>query len=140
MGDYGLVGHKRKVERGETFAEILGVVTASGGPGAEVAWCQPVLDGEFTDEAGVLWELRGDDSPPWKRVEKLLRDPRVRVLHFYGGETRDVLPEERESFAAEIGPYLTGKKGPTRDDYTDYCAGEFKDGQGNLLLTVEQSC
>ncbi|GAA0950618.1 hypothetical protein GCM10009554_50820 [Kribbella koreensis] len=136
------MGHKRRGERGKSFAAILAEVEASGGPGeSAVAWSQPVLDGEFTDEHGVWWQLRGGDAlMPWKRVQQLLGDPEVRVLRVYANEARDVLPEERESFAAEIRPYLTDTVVRTAGDYTDFLAGEFKDEHHNHLLVVEESC
>ena len=137
-----MVGHRRKGERGKSFAAIFAEVEASGSGPSEpaVAWRQPLVDGEFTDEVGVWWQLRGDGSIPWKRVEQLLKDPQVRVLRFYLNEARDVLPEERESFSAEIRPYLTDKIVRTAGDFTDFFAGEFKDEHHNHLLLVEQSC
>jgi hypothetical protein len=136
-----VVGHKRKGERGKSFAGIVAEVEASGGGGGPVvAWSQPVVDGEFTDEHGVRWELRGDGSIAWKRLEQLLKDPEVRVLRFYGNAVRDVPLGERESFSAEIRPYLTGKVFREAGDMTDFLAGEFTDGQHNHLLVVEQSC
>ncbi|MFI5711177.1 hypothetical protein [Kribbella sp. NPDC051620] len=137
------MGHKRRGERGKSFAAIFAEAEASGSGPSEpsVAWSQPVVDGEFTDEHGVWWQLRGgDELMPWKRVQQLLRDPEVRVLRFYANEARDVLPEERESFAAEIKPYLTSEIVRPAGDCTDFLAGEFKDEHHNHLLVVEQSC
>ncbi|WP_328330367.1 hypothetical protein OHA70_08550 [Kribbella sp. NBC_00382] len=135
------MGHKRKAEHGKSFAAIVAEVEASRGAGGPVvAWSQPVVDGEFTDEGGVRWQLRGDGSMPWKRVEQLLKDPEVRVLRVYANEASDVLPADRESFSAEIKPYLTGKVLREAGDWTDFLAGEFKDEQHNHLLVVEQSC
>jgi hypothetical protein len=141
VGHAGLVGHKRKAEHGKSFAAIVAEVEASGGGGGPViAWGQPVVDGEFTDEGGVRWQLRGDGSMPWKRVEQLLKDPEVRVLRVYANEASDVLPADRERFSAEIKPYLTGKVVREAGDWTDFLAGEFKDEQHHHLLVVEQSC
>jgi hypothetical protein len=140
VGDDEEMGNKRKAERGETFAAIVAALGPSGEGEPAFVWRQPIADGEFTDEAGVWWGLRGDGSLPWKRVEQLLKDPEVRVLRFYANAASDVLPADRESFSTEIRPYLTGKIVREAGDFTDFFAGEFKDEQHHHLLVVEESC
>ncbi|MEV8376414.1 hypothetical protein AB0P21_26970 [Kribbella sp. NPDC056861] len=135
------MGRKRKAERSETFADIVEEVTAatSGPAGPPIVWCQPIEDGEYVDEADIRWELRGGELP-WKRIERLFRDPHVRVLRAYQDEIRDVAVEDRARFAAMIRPYLDGTLSREVGDFTDFEVGEFKDDQHRSLLFVEVSC
>ena len=134
------MGRKRRSDRHETFAGMVDeVATANPEPaGQPIEWYQPVRSGEYTDESGVLCHMRGGELP-WKRVERLIHDPQVRVLHADQNEIRDVSPEHREEFMAMIRPYLDGKS-ITADDYTDFRAGEFKDDHRRSLLVVEETC
>jgi hypothetical protein len=134
------MGRKRKSDRDETFADMVDeVVTANPEPaGQPIEWYQPVRSGEYMDESGVRWRMRGGELP-WKRIERLIHDPRVRVLHADQNEIRDVSTEQGEEFMAMIRPYLNGKS-VAADDYTDFRAGEFKDDQGRSLLMVEEAC
>jgi hypothetical protein len=134
------MGRKRKSDRDKTFAGMVDeVVTANPEPGGQpIEWYQPVRSGEYMDESGVRWQMRGGELP-WKRIERLIHDPRVRVLHADQNKIRDVSTEHREEFLATIRPYLNGKS-VAADDYTDFRAGEFKDDQGRSLLVVEETC
>lgn len=100
-------------------------------------WMSPIGDGEFVDGAGVRWRLRGGGAPV-RRVEKLVRDPLVTVVHVYADEATEVSVEERAEFLAKIRPYLKGEQ--DSGDYTDFVAGEFKDAAGRKLVVVEESC
>jgi hypothetical protein len=135
------MGRNRKRDRHETFAGMVDeVVTADPEPAEpSIDWHQPIRSGGYTDETGARWQLRGGDLP-WKRIERLIDDPQVRVLHAYANEIHDVDPEHRDSFTARIRPYLDGKRSASEDDYTDYQAGEFKDDQRRSLLVVEETC
>jgi hypothetical protein len=135
------MGRNRKADRPETFARVVDeVVTANPEPaGPPIDWYQPVTSGEYTDETGARWQLRGRELA-WKRIERLIHDPRVRVLHAYQNEIHDVTLEHRDEFMAMIRPYLDGKRGAAMDDYTDFLAGEFKNDQRRSLLVVEETC
>lgn len=102
-------------------------------------WHQPIRSGEYTDDTGARWQLRGGDLS-WKSVERLIRDPQVRVLHTYLNEGRDVTLEHRDSFTAMIRPYLDGKQGDAVNDHTDFRAAEFLDERRRSLLIVEETC
>jgi hypothetical protein len=115
------------------------IVTANPEPaGQPIGWYQPLRSGQYTDESGVHWQMRGGELS-WKRIERLIHDPQVRVLHVDQNEIRDVNPEHREGFMAMIRPYLDGER-VIADDYTDFRAGEFKDDQRRSLLVVEEMC
>jgi hypothetical protein len=129
MGDDCWMGKKR-----ETFAEIL--AAAPEPLGQKIEYLQPIRSGEYTDEAGVLWRMRGGERS-WARIARLIRDPRVRVVHVYLNEVREVAPEDRESLLSTIRPYVDG---PAPDDHTDFTAAEFKDGNHNSMVLVEETC
>lgn len=135
------MGRKRKADGHETFARMVDeVVTANPEPaGPPIDWYQLLISGEYTDETGARWQLRGGDLP-WKRIERLIHDPQVRVLHAYANEIHDVTLEHRDRFTAMIRPYLGGKRRAAVDDYTDFQAGEFRDDQRRSLLVVEETC
>jgi hypothetical protein len=135
------MGRNRKHDHHEAFAGMVDeVVTANPEPAAPpMDWYQPIRSGEYTDETGARWQLRGGDLP-WKRIERLIDDPQVRVLHAYANEIRDVTLDRRDRFMAVIRPYLDGKRGASVDDHADFQAGEFKDDQRRSLLVVEETC
>jgi hypothetical protein len=118
----------------ETFAEIL--AAAPEPRGQEVEYLQPISSGEYTDEAGVLWQLRGGELS-WVRIARLIRDPQVHVVHVYLNDIREVVPEARESFLAKIRPYVDG---PAPDDHTDFSVAEFKDDEHRSMILVEETC
>ena len=135
------MGRNRKADRNETFADMVGeVVTANPEPaGTPIDWYQPIGSGEYTDETGARWQLRRGDLP-WKRIDRLIHDPQVRILHAYQNEIHDVPLEHRDTFTATIRPYLDSKRAAAMDDYTDFRAGEFTDDQHRSLLVVEETC
>lgn len=125
---------RRKQE--ETFAEMQARLPEKV-ISEELVWLSPIGAGEYVDEGGVRWTLRGG-TPPVRRVEKLLVDPLVTVIHVYVDAIREVSFEERAEFLAKIRPYLKGEQ--TTDDHTDFEAGEFTNGSGQSLVVVEEFC
>lgn len=124
----------------ESFAGVVDEVAAANPApaGQPVEWCQVIGAGEYADEAGVCWRIRGGELS-WKRIERLARDPEVRVVHVYQNEIRDVPPEGRPGLLGMIRPYLVGTR-RRAGDHTDFRAGEFKDDLRRSLLVVEESC
>ncbi|GAA2760084.1 hypothetical protein [Actinopolymorpha rutila] len=135
------MGRKKTADRRLTFAEVVeAVVAADPGPHAEwIPFRSALEDGEYTDERGVQWHLRRGELKV-SRVEHLMRDPHVRVLHCQGSDVRDVPMGEREALLVTIRPYLKGVKRPSPGDYTDYFLGEFKDDNHRSLLIIEEQC
>src|SRR5215207_3930846 len=131
----GGMGHKRKSEQRETFADIVeDAVAASPEPGGQpVEFYQPISSGEYTDESGVRWRMRRGELP-WTRVEHLIHDPQVRVLHAYLDDIHDVALDHREGFLAMIRPYAKGGRVPAPGDHTDFRAAEFKDDRHRSIL------
>ncbi|WP_157181271.1 hypothetical protein [Actinopolymorpha alba] len=139
--DNGRVRRRKKVGRHATITESVESAEAAdaGTCGAWVAFASPLAEREFVDEDGVRWQLRrGTLKVP--RLEQLLRDPYVRVLHQQGTDLREVPVEDRAAFLALIRPYLKGVRGPSAHDLTDFVIGEFKDDGHRSLLFIEEHC
>jgi hypothetical protein len=136
------VGHKRKPAEHHTFAEIVEDVTAANpdpGPGGFVSMSTPISDGEYTDKHGVRWQLRGGELR-WPRIQHLLLDHQVRVLHVYWDDIREVPDDNRADFLAVVRPYLKGTPDRPPGDFTDYVATEFKDDHHRSLPVIEEHC
>lgn len=135
------MGHKRTSGKQESFVEIVEAVAAAdpGPQGEPVELVRPLKSGEYSDDLGVRWRRRGDQLP-WKRVQHLLRDPQVQVLHIDFDDVRLVDAEQREEFLAMIRPYLKGGSLPESAGASDFRAGEFKDSGHRSMLIVEEYC
>ncbi|MGW5364079.1 hypothetical protein [Actinopolymorpha pittospori] len=135
------MGRRKRADRQATFAEIVETaVAADPGPhGEPLVFPCPLGDGHYEDGHGVQWRLRGG-ALKVSRVEHLMRDPSVRVLHQYLSEIRDVPLADRPALMTKIRPYLKGAEEPSPGDRTDFCVGEFKDDQHRSLLIIEDRC
>lgn len=136
------MGHKRKVHNHETFAEIVEGVTAANPDTTKSRFdpiYSPINEGEYTDKYGVRWQLRGGELR-WARIQHLILDHRVAVLHAYDGELHEIADDDRADFLSAVRPYLKGVHIPPPGDYTDYIAAEFKDDQHRSLLVIEEFC
>ena len=137
------MGHKRKTEQQQAFADVVEEVRGSAGGGGEpVEVWSPIRDRRLVDldESGVLWRMRGGDLR-WSRLERLVRDPAVPVLHVYLDEVKEVPTAERENLVATIRPYLEpAGDGRAPGDHTEFVAAEFKAGDQRSLVVVEESC
>jgi hypothetical protein len=137
----GCMGRRRDRDQREAFAEVVAeTVGALPGSGEPMEIRSPIRDREFVDEGGTRWQLRGGELR-WNRVERLIRDPQVPVLHVYLDEVSEVPGAERENVLARIRPYLkSAGDGSTRSDHTDFVAAEFKDAGHRSMLVIEESC
>jgi hypothetical protein len=134
---------KRKPGHVQSFAATVRQVRATaeaGGHADVVPWPNPLREGEWTDREGVVWLRRRDREPDTKRIEHLLQDPETRVLLVYGPEPSEIPFAERKAFWDAARPYVLGKVRRSKDDYTDFCFGEFRDEQNRDLLIVQQYC
>ncbi|MDX6236898.1 MAG: hypothetical protein QOG10_1713 [Kribbellaceae bacterium] len=132
------MGQKRKRTDGETFAETVADLGEPASSRSELI-SSPIRDREYLDPDGVRWRKRGG-IPTVTRVEHLIRDRHVRVLHLYLSDVRDVSAEDRDEFLSKIRPYLKGSRTASPQDYSDFVAAEFKDDQQRSMLVVEESC
>ncbi|MGW5190746.1 hypothetical protein ACWEOO_15960 [Kribbella sp. NPDC004138] len=134
------MGHKRKTEQ-QAVADVVQEVRGSAGGGGEAVevW-SPIRDRWLVDESGVLWRMRGGDLR-WSRLEHLVRDPAVPVLHVYLDEVKEVPTAERVNLVATIRPYLkTSGDGRAPGDHTEFVAAEFKADDQRSLVVVEEYC
>jgi hypothetical protein len=136
------MGHKRNREQHKAFAEVVeetaGASPDSDGEPMEIR--SPIRDREFVDEDGRRWELRGGELR-WGRLERMMRDVRVPVLHVYLDEVNEVPAAEREKVLARIRPYLkSAGGGAAPGDHTDFVAAEFKGEGHRSMLVIEESC
>jgi hypothetical protein len=132
------MGHRRKPTEGETFAKIISNPGEPPLSGSEL-FSSPIREGEYLDPDGVRWRKRGG-LPKVTRVEHLIRDRQIRVLHIYLSDVREVWAEDRDDFLSKIRPYLKGSRTFSPQDYSDFVAAEFKDDQQRSMLIVEESC
>ena len=103
----------------------------------------PINDGEWTDESGRRWRLRGDGQPiPAKRVLHLLSSEQIRVLlrSTSDWELRDVDPAERADLWRRMSPYLRESVDRTGGDHTEFHVGEFKDEERRTTVIIEEFC
>jgi hypothetical protein len=135
------MGRRRRTGERDSFAEIAARARAesTSSPGQPIQYVSPIADREYTDEHGVRWRMRGGE-PRWTRIEHLMSDSEVRVLHVYLSDVNDVTGDERGGLLARIRPYLKGERTHEPDDQTDFDAAEFKDDQHHSLLVIEESC
>jgi hypothetical protein len=132
------MGHKRKPTEGETFAKIVADPGERALSRSEL-FSSPIREGEYLDLDGVRWRKRGG-IPKVSRVEHLMRDRQVRIVHIYLSDVREVSAEDRDEFLSKIRPYLKGNRTPSPQDNSDFVAAEFKDDQLRSMLIVEESC
>jgi hypothetical protein len=136
------MGKKRRTDRPEAFADVVeetaDVSPDLGGEPMEIK--SPIRDRRFIDHHGLPWQMRRGDLR-WSRIEHLIRDPEVPVLHVYLHEIKGVPIEERETLLATIRPYLKPARGGTEpSDHTDFLAAEFKGDDHRSMLVIEESC
>jgi hypothetical protein len=131
--------HNRKPTEGETFAKIVADDAHEPAPSRSELIPSPISDGEYLDPDGVRWRRRGGIQKV-SRVEHLIRDRQIRVLHIYLSDIQEVSAENREDFLSMIRPYLKGSRTPSQQDYSDFIAAEFKDDQQRSMLIVEEGC
>jgi len=134
------MGHERKMDQRETFATVVKQTTHASPDGEPMEIRSPIRDRMFVDSRGTTWLMRRG-ALRWSRLQRLIRDPDVPVLHVYLDEVREVPTAERESLLTRIRPYLKPSgDGPRTDDQTDFLAAEFKADGPRSMLVVEESC
>jgi hypothetical protein len=102
---------------------------------AERYWPAPIRDRSWTDRHGVQWRMRGELLTP-RRVRRLLSRPDVAVLHIYGPDPRLVTGLERAGLISRIEEFFAGDAPPM----SDFALAEFRDGQRQIMLVVQEYC
>ena len=135
------MGKKRTAHGHDTFAEIVGGVTAASPDSTEAGYApiySPIDEGKFTDKHGVSWQLRDDDLL-WARIQHLILDNQVPLLYAYLGEVTQILDEDRADFLTIVRPYLERPHFPPPAVHSDFTAAEFNDDQHRSLLIIEET-
>jgi hypothetical protein len=93
----------------------------------------PIHDRSYVDTAGVGWRIRGAEHDRtdrrWRRVERLLRDSDVPVLHVYLRDLVEVSAADREPLLVRM-----------REGDADFRVAEFKSADGRSMVVVEETC
>jgi hypothetical protein len=93
----------------------------------------PIHDRSYVDTAGVDWRIRGAElgrsDRRWRRIERLLLEPEVPVLHVYLRDLVEVSAADRQPLLARM-----------CEGDTDFRVAEFKDGAGRSMVVVEETC
>lgn len=131
------MGHQR--HEPASFAELVRTANSSGPDresGAQ-AWPQPIRDGQWTDDNGSCWHIRGrgiePDSPALRR---LLRRPDLRVLHAYGPQPMEVSGRDREAILERVERYAAGEAPP----HSAFWLAEFRNDDRQVMLVIEEAC
>lgn len=133
----------RKPQR-ETFGETVARLEAQADePGRPAAWEHPYVidDGEWVDDQGRSWRRRSDGSRdvPVARIERLVRNPQVPLLHVYDRVSWPT-GDARAELWHRARPYVLDQVVRDEDDYTDFAIAEFRDDGGRVMLVVEEYC
>ncbi|MGW6197601.1 hypothetical protein ACWF0M_15775 [Kribbella sp. NPDC055110] len=135
------MGHKRRTGQGQAVADVVEEIRATADPvGEPMDIRSPIRDHQLIDESGTLWRMRGGELR-WSRIEHLIRDPSVPVLHAYLDQVNEVPTAERDNLLAMIRSYWKHPgDGPARGDHADFLAAEFKADDHRSMLVVEEFC
>jgi hypothetical protein len=98
-------------------------------------WPAPIRDRRWTDRHGAQWRMRGGLLTA-RQARRLLRRPDVIVLHIYGFDPRLVTGLERDALTARIEEFFAGYAPPM----SDFAIAEFRNGQRQVMLVVQESC
>ncbi|MEU4192775.1 hypothetical protein AB0E69_12810 [Kribbella sp. NPDC026611] len=106
----------------------------TGDDGMEVFYPSPIRERQCRTADGVVWRMRRGEFR-WRRVERQMRDPAVRVLHVYLSDMTEVPPSERDSLVARVRLRLTDPSG-----YGGFTLAVFDDGARGRMVVVEEYC
>jgi predicted naringenin-chalcone synthase len=71
-----------------------------------------------------------------RQARRLLRRPDVTVLHVYGLDPRVVTGLERDALTVRIEEFFVGCAPPM----SDFAIAEFRNGQRQVMLVVQEYC
>jgi hypothetical protein len=96
----------------------------------------PFGDREYVGADGCHWRRRGPGPVgDGKRFLRLLRDPKVTVLHMYLWDpVIEIAPKDREAFWAGAVRKMEESR------FADFVGTEYVDAQRRHLLIVSESC
>ena len=138
-----LCQHEKVRHQGQeptSFAELVRQArsgSAAKQPKAE-PWPQPIQDGQWTDEDGTRWHIRGarGEIPYRALLRRLVKLADLRVLHAYGPDPAEVSWPEREALLERVERYLAGEAPP----HSVFWLAEFRDNDDRVMLVVQEAC
>jgi hypothetical protein len=105
---------------------------------SEMAWPQPSRLKSWTDGGGNAWRRIGNDVLEKTAVRRLIHDPAVRVVLFWGPDPTDIEFDAREALWARMEPVMSGK--PTVNPFADFLSFKFRDDARTVMLAIEEHC
>jgi hypothetical protein len=100
-------------------------------------WPQPIQAGNWTDDNGTEWHIRGGRAQlPDRVLRRLLKRTDVRVLHAYGPRPTEVAGSEREALLERVERYFAGTAAPQ----SQFWLAEFRDERRHVLLVIQEAC
>jgi hypothetical protein len=129
-------------DRLPTFAEVVaGLPEADASSGYRSGtWVGPIGRGSVTYPAGVVWRLLQSDPDP-RVIRRKVRDREGLVFEVQVvGDVRQIGPDDRDDYWAEVRPYLTGSIDREAGDHSDFRVGLFQDDAGQSMVVFERSC
>jgi hypothetical protein len=106
-------------------------------------WPTPIRSGEWFDQTGNRWHIRGSELDA-KQARRLLDRSDVHVVHINGPHPTEVISTEREAPSADINHFLKWVRHPGSDRSappgSTFRFAEFRDAQDGVMIVVEESC
>ena len=118
------------------FAALVKKATAQQArPEAFEPISAPFAGGIYVDPQGRSWRLRAKGALDPKRLQRLLHDPTVTVLHQYLWDPiREITPAEREGF------WATAEAKMAASTFSTFDGAEYVDQDHHHLLFISESC
>ena len=129
----------RQPEDSESFADLIRAANSSVSDRehAAEAWPRPIRDGQWIDDCGIHWHIRGGGiEPTGPALRRLLKRTDLRVLHAYGAHPREVSGREREALLERVGRFAAGDAPP----HSAFWLAEFRNGDRQVMLIIEEAC
>jgi hypothetical protein len=127
----------RKPEDSASFADLVHASSVHDGEHVAGAWPQPIREGQWVDDRGAHWHIRGRDiEPTGPALRRLLKRTDLRVLHAYSAQPREVDGREREALLERVRRFAAGDAPP----YSAFRLAEFRSEDQQVMLVIEEAC
>ena len=101
------------------------------------AWPRPIREGQWVDDRGVHWHIRGRSiEPGGPPLRRLLKRTDLRVLHAYGTQPREVEGREREALLERVRRFAAGDAPP----FSTFWLAEFRNEDRQVMVVIEEAC
>lgn len=107
------------------------------GEHAAGVWPRPIREGQWVDDRGTHWHIRGRMiDPGGSPLRRLLRRTDLRVLHAYGIRPREVDGREREALLERVRRFAAGDA----PRFSAFWLAEFRNEDRQVMLVIEEAC